>query len=69
MQYLYYMGSIWQACDALDVRKILHVTIMHKDKIQLQNWLLSKITALQNKINIITYFENLTIVYQKKKKI
>jgi len=37
MQYLYYMGSIWQACDALDVRKILHVTIMHKDKIQLQN--------------------------------
>ena len=40
---------------------------MHKDKIQLQNWLLSKITALQNKINIITYFENLTIVYQKIK--
>ena len=31
------------------------------DKIWLQNWLQSKTTSLLNKINITTYFENLTI--------
>ena len=34
---------------------------MNKDKIQLQKWLQPKITILFNKINMITYFENLTI--------
>ena len=31
------------------------------DKIQLQNWLKSKVTTLLNKINITTYFENITV--------
>ena len=31
------------------------------DEIQLQNWLQFKATNSLNKINIITYFENLTI--------
>ena len=31
------------------------------DKIQLQNWLKSKVTTLLNKINITTYFENKTV--------
>ena len=31
------------------------------NKVELQNWLWLKTTVLFNKINIITYFENLTI--------
>ena len=31
------------------------------DKIQLQNWLKPKVITLLNKINITTYFENLSV--------
>ena len=35
--------------------------IKKNDKVQLQNWLQSQATNSLNKINITTYFENLTI--------